>query len=253
MALALGPSDVLGDGLIYLSGDPSQYPGAWEQLCAPPFNIVRVVRVLRDPAPPPSSMMTTLHLPVEDHVLAPLSQYFQTACDFIESGVLLKQPTLVHCAAGVSRSVSIVLAYLVQKRSFSLAGALEKVRLTRPFVNPNQGFLQQLVEWEVSQRGTAPSLDADEEFLTTMGRHFGKTLSSNELRSIYHSPECKKNPTRFTSLVAERIEEDDYTTYLHLRFPVRSQQECRDVFLFVKRDVERAIEVLSGTDTYSDK
>ena len=77
--------------------------------------------------------------------------------------------TLVHCAAGVSRSVSIVLAYLVIKRNMSLADSIAMVRAARPIMNPNLGFLRQLITLETSVRGGAPSsVDADEYYLATM-------------------------------------------------------------------------------------
>jgi protein-tyrosine phosphatase len=51
---------------------------------------------------------------------------------------------LVHCAAGVSRSTSVVLAYLMTRKGMSLADALQFVRKVRPIVSPNPGFLDQL-------------------------------------------------------------------------------------------------------------
>jgi hypothetical protein len=53
---------------------------------------------------------------------------------------------LVHCWAGHSRSVSIVLFYLMKKtrRFKSVAEALAFIQSKRPYIDPNPGFLLQL-------------------------------------------------------------------------------------------------------------
>ena len=51
---------------------------------------------------------------------------------------------LVHCYHGVSRSASIVLAYLMKSRDIDLDEALAIVTQKRPIVCPNDGFLMQL-------------------------------------------------------------------------------------------------------------
>ena len=51
---------------------------------------------------------------------------------------------LVHCFAGQSRSVALVLAYLVMERGLRLEDALALVRKARPGACPNAGFMRQL-------------------------------------------------------------------------------------------------------------
>uniref|UniRef100_A0A7M4EL02 Dual specificity protein phosphatase n=1 Tax=Crocodylus porosus TaxID=8502 RepID=A0A7M4EL02_CROPO len=50
---------------------------------------------------------------------------------------------LVHCAVGMSRSATLVLAYLMIKHQLSLVKAIETVKEHR-WISPNQGFLKQL-------------------------------------------------------------------------------------------------------------
>lgn len=57
----------------------------------------------------------------------------------------------VHCAMGVSRSGALVLAYLMICQGLSLAEAIAAVRLNRD-IGPNSGFLQQLLQLELSLR-----------------------------------------------------------------------------------------------------
>lgn len=58
---------------------------------------------------------------------------------------------LVHCMAGISRSASVVIAYLMARHSMTLDSALEHVGRVRPIVSPNLGFLRQLQEIEALQ------------------------------------------------------------------------------------------------------
>ena len=55
---------------------------------------------------------------------------------------------LVHCVQGVSRSVAVVIAWLMTRRGMTLPAALSHVRSVRPSAQPNEGFLAQLHELE---------------------------------------------------------------------------------------------------------
>jgi hypothetical protein len=57
---------------------------------------------------------------------------------------LLCSQVLVHCYAGVSRSVSLVVAWLMRHHRLSYKQAKVRVQRRRPLVNPNHGFRQQL-------------------------------------------------------------------------------------------------------------
>jgi protein-tyrosine phosphatase len=51
---------------------------------------------------------------------------------------------LVHCAAGVSRSPTLVAAYLMLERGYSATEALDFVGKRRTGISPNTGFVEQL-------------------------------------------------------------------------------------------------------------
>lgn len=59
---------------------------------------------------------------------------------------------LVHCRAGVSRSATVCIAYLMQKQQMSLDAAFEFVVSRRPIIDPNLNFIQQLQRFEASLR-----------------------------------------------------------------------------------------------------
>ena len=86
---------------------------------------------------------------VYDTPEADLGQYFEEAyteiaysLDSTDDGVL------VHCAAGVSRSSTIVIAYIMSAYAMTFARALQFVKERRPCVRPNKGFVAQLMVWE---------------------------------------------------------------------------------------------------------
>ena len=53
---------------------------------------------------------------------------------------------LFHCRAGISRSVSMAIAFMLETTHDSLHEALEQVQQARPVASPNVGFMNTLME-----------------------------------------------------------------------------------------------------------
>ncbi|KAH9249460.1 hypothetical protein BASA81_012822 [Batrachochytrium salamandrivorans] len=68
--------------------------------------------------------------------------------DCISSG----ENILVHCHQGISRSATLVIAYVAWKLDLDVASALGYVKARRSIVSPNQGFLNQLAKFETRRR-----------------------------------------------------------------------------------------------------
>ncbi|KAK2866778.1 hypothetical protein Q7C36_002834 [Tachysurus vachellii] len=78
-----------------------------------------------------------------------LSVFFYTTADFIHTALAQDSgKVLVHCARGVSRSATLVLAYLMIYEWLTVAEAIEAVRGNRNIL-PNVGFLEQLRDLDV--------------------------------------------------------------------------------------------------------
>ncbi|KAF7239907.1 Dual specificity protein phosphatase 18 [Varanus komodoensis] len=89
-----------------------------------------------------------IHVPVTDCPTSPLYDFFDPVADKIHSVELNQGRTLVHCVAGVSRSAALCIAYLMKYHSMSLVNAHTWVRSCRPIIRPNNGFWQQLIQYE---------------------------------------------------------------------------------------------------------
>ncbi|XP_012054130.1 PREDICTED: dual specificity protein phosphatase 15 [Atta cephalotes] len=80
-----------------------------------------------------------------------LSQYFSLCNDFIHAARLRGGNVLIHCLAGMSRSVTVAVAYIMSTTNLSWKEALKVVRVGRSIANPNVGFQQQLKDFESSR------------------------------------------------------------------------------------------------------
>eukprot|EP00520_Triparma_pacifica_P015642 CAMPEP_0118632844 /NCGR_PEP_ID=MMETSP0785-20121206/670_1 /TAXON_ID=91992 /ORGANISM="Bolidomonas pacifica, Strain CCMP 1866" /LENGTH=360 /DNA_ID=CAMNT_0006523659 /DNA_START=119 /DNA_END=1198 /DNA_ORIENTATION=- len=82
-----------------------------------------------------------------------ISKDFQAAGAFLTHVEKVKGRVLVHCIAGVSRSVCCVLMHLIRNHKVCLNQAYRHIKNVRPFIHPNEGFLYQMAMFEVESFG----------------------------------------------------------------------------------------------------
>ena len=80
-----------------------------------------------------------------------------------------QEGVLVHCLAGISRSVTITVAYLMYKLSMSLNDAYDFVRRRKANISPNFNFMGQLLDFE--RQLNPPSPQRCTCHLTSSGEH----------------------------------------------------------------------------------
>uniref|UniRef100_A0A674H731 Dual specificity protein phosphatase 15 n=1 Tax=Taeniopygia guttata TaxID=59729 RepID=A0A674H731_TAEGU len=95
-------------------------------------NITHILSI-HDSARPMLEGMKYLCIPAADSPSQNLARHFRESIKFIHECRLTGEGCLVHCLAGVSRSVTLVVAYIMTTRSCA---------------NPNMGFQRQLQEFE---------------------------------------------------------------------------------------------------------
>nr|XP_039264019.1 dual specificity protein phosphatase 6-like [Styela clava] len=85
---------------------------------------------------------------ISDHWSQNLSQFFPEAISFIDEARSKNCGVLVHCLAGISRSATVTVAYLMQKNNWSLNDAYDFVKQRKNNVSPNFNFMGQLLDFE---------------------------------------------------------------------------------------------------------
>lgn len=88
-----------------------------------------------------------VHIPIDDAPSVNIQRWFDDVSDFIMAQRLLHHKVLVHCHAGMSRSVSLVCAFLMNLLGCDSRQALAWIRQQRPCINVNPGFKRQLEQY----------------------------------------------------------------------------------------------------------
>ena len=89
-----------------------------------------------------------LNLDLLDSETVDIKKYFEESGKFINEAIKNNGNVLVHCHAGVSRSSTILIAYVMKYQGMKFDKVLELLRSKREKVNPNEGFIKQLKEYE---------------------------------------------------------------------------------------------------------
>eukprot|EP01101_Sappina_pedata_P009411 TRINITY_DN5488_c0_g1_i1.p1 TRINITY_DN5488_c0_g1~~TRINITY_DN5488_c0_g1_i1.p1 ORF type:complete len:247 (+),score=42.46 TRINITY_DN5488_c0_g1_i1:48-743(+) len=146
-------------GALYLSSRPineGQSDFLLEEL-----NVYSILNItLNEKYPFDTSPFKILHINEADQANTDLKPFFDQTYDFIEETINSRNACLVHCEAGMSRSVTIVIAYLMRKNGILLRQAYKMIKGRRPVIRPNYGFLSQLMELE---RELFPETDKAEQ------------------------------------------------------------------------------------------
>ena len=113
-------------------------------------NGVNFILSLVDPAVIKNDMFEDIKyhfVNIRDHPRAPIENHFSECYNFIKKG-LKEGNVLVHCYSGISRSVAIIIMYLMKSLNIPYQGALEIVKVSRIQANPNNGFVSKLRDYD---------------------------------------------------------------------------------------------------------
>eukprot|EP01012_Entosiphon_sulcatum_P049647 TRINITY_DN682_c0_g1_i1.p1 TRINITY_DN682_c0_g1~~TRINITY_DN682_c0_g1_i1.p1 ORF type:complete len:220 (-),score=31.79 TRINITY_DN682_c0_g1_i1:399-1031(-) len=99
--------------------------------------------------PPYPDLFRYLVMPFADNptAAAALRQEFAAIFAFMRQGIE-DGGVLVHCFAGKSRSVSVILGFLLHEKHWSLVSSLEYLKCRRPVMQPNLGFVAELLAYQ---------------------------------------------------------------------------------------------------------
>ncbi|XP_036137024.1 dual specificity protein phosphatase 8 [Molossus molossus] len=91
-----------------------------------------------------------MRIPINDNYCEKLLPWLDKSIEFIDKAKLSSCQVIVHCLAGISRSATIAIAYIMKTMGMSSDDAYRFVKDRRPSISPNFNFLGQLLEYERS-------------------------------------------------------------------------------------------------------
>ncbi|XP_047010683.1 dual specificity protein phosphatase 8 isoform X2 [Ictalurus punctatus] len=132
-----------------------------------------------------------LRIPVNDSYCEKLLPWLEKTNEFIDKAKVSNCRVIVHCLAGISRSATIAIAYIMKTMGLSSDDAYRFVKDRRPSISPNFNFLGQLLEFERDLK-------------------LKMTLTCNPLRSTTHHPEVPE-------INIETVEQSKEKSHSHQR------------------------------------
>ncbi|XP_032895080.1 dual specificity protein phosphatase 8-like isoform X2 [Amblyraja radiata] len=93
-----------------------------------------------------------MRIPVNDNYCEKLLPWLDESVDFIDKAKVSNCRVLVHCLAGISRSATVAIAYIMKTMGLASDDAYRFIKDRRPSISPNFNFMGQLLEYEKSMR-----------------------------------------------------------------------------------------------------
>jgi protein-tyrosine phosphatase len=150
-------------------------------------------------------LFTYKRIPIFDNRAENLIPHIDTALKFIEESRHYGN-ILVHCHKGISRSVSIVIGYLMLKNELDYDEALSFIQMFRPIAKPNESFEEQLRLFH-SRNAKNNSEPEPEERPTASS--IGPSLSNLQVGAASPLPTIESDPTDGPALKKARIDKTD--------------------------------------------
>lgn len=123
--------------------------------------VTHILNLTHNPVLPAAQIeFHTLQLELRDTLSENLLAHLQTALEFIDSARACGGRVLVHCFAGVSRSVSVSIAYAMWAFDLTLDAAMDLIKSHRECASPNLNFIGQLMMFEKTLGRVAGSSSA---------------------------------------------------------------------------------------------
>jgi protein-tyrosine phosphatase len=110
-------------------------------------NIKAIISVLNEPLPVPEDL-EHCHILLDDSENQDIFLHFSNVFSIIEKALEEKRSVLVHCVAGISRSATLVISYIMKKFRWCYEKSLIYVKDRRSGIMPNAGFEKQLRKYE---------------------------------------------------------------------------------------------------------
>lgn len=132
------------------------------------------------------------HIAAHDTDRYNIRKDFETAFQFIDDARSMGSKVLVHCMMGISRSATIVIAYLMNRFGMSLPQAYSYVKGKRQEIGPNRHFMRTLVQYEQELRYPKSAMQSTRNTTPiqrnyTVNNNNNNNNTSNGINSTYNS------------------------------------------------------------------
>ncbi|XP_015785951.1 tyrosine-protein phosphatase yvh1 isoform X1 [Tetranychus urticae] len=176
----------------------------------------------------------------EDMPRQDLISYFPTTNEFIEAAVSRKENVLVHCIAGVSRSATIVTAYLMKKKNKPAEECLEKVREKRSIIDPNEGFRKQLklfetMGYQIDVLNKDYRLIALDQLILRLSRRYYaycalNSSAANDIFQVYLN-KLAKTEALHQSLIVFKCKKCRTKLFTDINVISEESEECQSIYI----------------------
>jgi predicted protein tyrosine phosphatase len=112
------------------------------------YNIKTVLSIMSNPPELNESKYKHMKIKILDSPRVNISDHFEATHEFINNSLKEKKNILVHCHAGISRSATIVISYIMNIQLITADIAFKIVKNKREIINPNIGFCYNLRQYE---------------------------------------------------------------------------------------------------------
>ncbi|KAK7151392.1 hypothetical protein R3I94_007903 [Phoxinus phoxinus] len=129
-----------------------------------------------------------MRIPVNDSYCEKLLPWLDKTNEFIDKAKVSNCRVIVHCLAGISRSATIAIAYIMKTMGLSSDDAYRFVKDRRPSISPNFNFLGQLLEFE---RGLQMKKSLPCDPIRISGK---PTEESADVRQMESDPRDQRSP-----------------------------------------------------------
>lgn len=187
--IILAPSTTDGRGALCLGPEEAAQKSNLHLLQS--HNIRLIINATPTFANHHEPLIDYIRVDVNDEPSASLLPWMDAVAERIENELSTGKSVYVHCQMGISRSSSLVIAYLMKYQGMTRDQAYIHTKELRPKIEPNIGFWKQLTEYESLQQQQA---ETKKESCTTIDT----TLQTRLLAYLQH-------PTSQTHLQASVI------------------------------------------------
>eukprot|EP00761_Pharyngomonas_kirbyi_P000205 gb/GECH01000205.1/.p1 GENE.gb/GECH01000205.1/~~gb/GECH01000205.1/.p1 ORF type:complete len:332 (+),score=71.30 gb/GECH01000205.1/:1-996(+) len=167
--------------------------------------------------------MSYKHVYMKDIITQNIIEHFDECFQFIDEAKKRKEKILIHCVMGKSRSVSVIIGYVITRDIMNFKEAYHYIKTRRP-IRLNMGFIEQLLQFEEQTLGQVSFTDKEIDQLKQEAQpHDGQSFISTKQMKKKNKALQIEAANEFVAENLPAIEEET--------FPVLVKEHCSDFFV----------------------